>query len=260
MSKVYLVGLGVKAGIQITLEAIQALKRVDKIYIIHSSDEFKQDIKKHYNENLIDCASFFEGETERAKVFRIIAKTIIKEALDNTNMKIAFAVMGNPLFLVSACEYLIAAEEDFGLKLQVISGVSTFDTVLSDLKIDVGYGASMYDSTLFLSDNVSPVTNIPLLLFQIATTNNTILNKGDIPTNILQPLIDKLILFYGAEHEVTFVTSSHHVFMSSKKIKIKLKDVLNSSDIKLFDRPTLYVPPLKELYKVEGNYRVNSLD
>jgi len=260
VSKIYLVGLGVKAGIQITLEAIQAIKRADKVYTIHSSVEFKQEIKKKYNDHLIDCASFFEGEKERAQVFRKIARTIIKEAIDNENIRIAFAVMGNPLFLVSACEYLIAAEEDYGISLEVISGVSTFDTVLSDLKIDVGYGAAMYDSTLFLSKHVIPVTNIPLLLFQIATTNNTILNKGNIPTNILQPLIEKLILHYGAGHEVIFVTSSVHIFMTAKKVKVKLKDVLDSNEIKLFERPTLYVPPLKELYKVEGNYRINSLD
>jgi len=259
VSKVYLVGVGIKGGLQLTIEAIQAIKRCDKVYVLHSSTDFKAELKENYNQNLIDCGIFYQNELERRAVFKRIATVIVKELLENENLKIAFVVTGNPLFLVSACEFLIAAEEDYGINVQVISGVSSFDTVLSDLKIDVGYGASMYDATLFLSDNVIPVTNVPLLLFQLATTNNTQLIKGKIPTQILKPLIDKLINLYGENHEVTFVTSSFNVFMNSEIIKITLKDILNSERVNLTTRPTLYVPPLKQLYRVQGNYRIDPI-
>ena len=258
MNSVYLIGVGIKGGLQMTLEAIQAIKFVDKVYILHSSSELKTEIRENYNKNLIDCANYFDEEVERAAVFKKIATDIVKEATKDEKISIGFVVSGNPLFLVSACEYLVAAEEDFGIKVRVISGVSSFDTVLSDLKIDVGYGASMYDSTLFLSDNVTPVTNIPLLLFQLATTNNTQIIHEEISVKILEPLIQKLIKFYGVEHEVTFVTSSYNIFMNAELVKIKLNDILNSTEINMSTRPTLYVPPLEQLYQVQGKFRVDA--
>lgn len=45
-------------------------KYVDKVYVLRSSSEFKQDTKDNYKQNVIDCSVYLKGEIEGSVVFK----------------------------------------------------------------------------------------------------------------------------------------------------------------------------------------------
>lgn len=72
-----------------------------------------------------------------AKMYTKISELIIATAKDNG--PVSFIVHGHPLFLVSASEYTLDLAEENNLSVKILPGISSFDTLMCDLKIDYGY-------------------------------------------------------------------------------------------------------------------------
>ena len=126
----------------------------------------------------------------------------------------------------------------------MLPAVSSFDTLLCDLGIDYGYGIQVFDATSLLVNRWMPNPRVPLLLFQIATTLNDRVERGQPSARHLLPLIEYLQDLYPFDHECLLVHSSSFILETPKKRRVRLRLLAKSRGLELWQRPTLYIPAI----------------
>lgn len=237
-TSVYLLGSGIRGTLHFTVETVQALRACKRVFVLHSDQGVVESVREHCAQ-VEDLAPLYVGQTVRDNVYREISRRLVESALDSA--PVAFLVHGHPLFLVSATEYTLQLADHHDLRVSVLPAVSSFDTLLCDLRIDYGYGVQIFDTTTLLKAGWTPNPKVPLLLFQLASTLNPAVIRCDPEQDALRSLIDLLVPVYGAEHRVQAVCSSAHVLETSSIVDLPIRD-LATTELELWRRPTLYVP------------------
>ena len=240
----YAIGLGLDIRAHISNEAKQALKSCRVVYVL-SPDSLSLDLIKSISPTarIIDCSSYYDTEDLRPNVYDNIANDVIQEADDYTS--IGIAVYGNPMFLVSAVEKILMQAELNGLKTKVIPAISSFDTLLADLKLDLGYGVTLLDASSLLSSNFHIETKLPLLLFQVANIGSINVERKNISRDRSRPLVKYLMTIYPPNHNCKFVVSSKGMFDAGHIVETSICEILTNESVDLTHRPTLYIPEVK---------------
>ena len=242
-TSIYLLGSGIRGTLHLTAETVQALRACREVHVLHADEDVAQFVRDLGVETT-DLAALYEGETVRDDVYRKVSRGLIDSALAGTG-PVALLVHGNPLFLVSATEYTLELAEEHDLRVTVLPALSSFDTLLCDLKLDYGYALQMYDTTTLLTSGWAPNPHVPLLLFQLSSTLNRAVIPGDPPVDGLLRLQEFLVPIYGHDHEVDLVHSAAHALESSSIARFPL-GALTSSAQDLWGRPTLHVRPVQQ--------------
>ena len=238
---IFLLGSGIYSTCQFTVEAVQALQVCKKVLVLHDDLAILERVRSWCAE-VVDMAYLFQAGSYRADVYHELSQRLIQEA--SHWRPIALLVHGHPLFLVSASEHTIVEAERAGYRTKVLPGISSLDTILIDLKIDLGYAVQAYDATYMVTQRIMPNPLVPLLIFQVATTCFDLIAMDDPPTERLAPLRDLLCQIYPPSHMVTFVHSATHILERAECKSIPLEKLDRSHDIELRRRPTIYVPPV----------------
>lgn len=237
----YLLGAGIRGTLQLSRETIQALASCRRVYVLHD-DLMVHGFVRDLGPEVVDLASLYDQFRVRADVYRRISEILVEDARQAPG--VAFLVHGHPLFLVSATEYTLELARDAGVTVEMLAAVSSFDTLLCDLEVDYGYGLQMFDSSTLLEHGWRPNPHVPMLVFQLATTNQPDVVHGDPDPAVLQPLVDRLLAVYPPDHACVVVHSGAHLLERSHKRAVPLADLAHADSLELWKRPTLYVPPL----------------
>tara|TARA_Y100001933_G_C19008265_1_gene567567 strand:- start:3599 stop:4330 length:732 start_codon:yes stop_codon:yes gene_type:complete len=239
----YAIGLGLDVRAHISNEAIQTLKSCRVVYVL-SPDSLSLELIQALSPTIkvVDCSPYYNAEDLRPNVYENIARDIINEADNYTN--IGIAVYGNPMFLVSAVERIIEKAESKGIKTKVIPAISSFDTLLADLKIDLGYGVTLIDASLLVSTKPNIDARLPLLIFQVANIGSNKVERGEIHSSRLEPLIDYLKTIYPENHECKIIVSSKGIFDPGYIADLRISELSTSDAISLSHRPTIYIPEM----------------
>lgn len=238
---IYLLGSGIRSTLQMTLETVQVLQKSRICYILHDDLMVHKQVKK-YCSSVIDLFYLYKPGVERSAIYSEIAHLLIDEAKKEPN--VSFLAHGHPLFLVSATEYLLDLARTENLRVEIITSVSSFDTILSDLRIDFGYAIQLYDVTTLLINKWALNPNIPSLLFQLSTLLNSKVVFEQPNNNILSPLKDYLLEYFPKNHNCKFIHSATEILEVSNIITVPLQDIDKCSELELWKRPSLYVPPI----------------
>lgn len=240
-TSLYLLGSGIRGTLQFTAETMQALRACRRVFVLHADSDVVDFARRHCAE-VEDLAPLYETRSVRDDVYRKISELLVQEAVRSG--PIGFLVHGNPLFLVSATEYTLDLAERHGLRVSVLPAVSSFDTLLCDLRLDYGYAVQVFDSTTLLKAGWTPNPQVPLLLFQLASTLDRAVIVGEPSPQVLAPLVELLTPLYGPGHGVEVVFSSSHPLEPSTITRLALGE-LTTVDLELWRRPTLHVPPVR---------------
>ena len=239
----YVLGSGVRTGVQFTVETIQALKTCRAVFVLHDDLMVHEHIRKHCAD-VRDLAPLYEGQNFRADVYRSISRLLVDEA--RREPTIAFVVHGHPLFLVSATEYTIELARHNGLRVRALPALSSFDAILCDLEIDLGYGVQMFDATTMIRQGWLPNSALPTLIFQVATVlEDRVVKEKPLPTT-LAPLTRFLSRVYPVDHPCTIVHSGAHLIEPATRLDLRIGDLSHTDAIDLWMRPTLYIPALPQ--------------
>lgn len=242
-NKIYIVGSGIKTGLHFTEESVQALQRSDIIYTYHH-DPFI--IKKlyQYNVNVEDLLYLTQEHSAESRVFvyRKIADIVLESAKSGKNTSIVFH--GHPLFLVSAAEYIIDDAAVIPIEVKVLSGISSFDAIMTELRHDFAYGMQLFDVTTMYVNRWKPNPKIPTLLFQLASFNENHLVFDIPPQERLSELVEFLSDTYPVNHRCILLYISNNIFEKTEKIYIELGQLATHPKVNLENRSTLYVPEI----------------
>ncbi|WP_394542832.1 hypothetical protein C1N73_33260 (plasmid) [Priestia aryabhattai] len=239
-SDIILAGSGIMGAMQMTRETEAKLKTCDIVYVLHYDNSLYKFVES-LGVKTVDASEFYKDGQDRTEVYRRIADSIIQDA---KIQQVGFLVHGHPLFIVSTSEYLIQEAKNSGLKLEILPAVSSLDTVITDLQLDLGYALQLYEANFMLNMNPKIDNKVPLLIFQVAVLGLFSVQKSYQDVD-LHPLQEFLLKYYPATHVITFVLSSKHVLVSSDKLEVKVEELDKINVDFLEGRPTLYIPPIE---------------
>jgi len=236
----YLLGSGIKGVLQLTVETIQALAISTEAHVLHDDPDVLEEIK-NYCPKVFDLACFYSLDQSRPDIYRAISKHLIERAREKP--PISFVVHGHPLFLVSASEYTVELGRQQGVAVTVMSAVSSFDTLLTDIGVDFGYGLQLFDCSTLLANSWSINSQVPTLIFQLATLLNDRVVTEEPRVQILHPLVNYLKSYFPEFHRCLVVHSSVSVLRKAEIIETTIGKLHRDYRIDLWKRPTLYIPP-----------------
>lgn len=239
---IYLIGSGIRPELHISPESVQALRVAKSLYILHGDPSVVEWVRQ-FCKDTRDLSSLYRGETQRSTVYKSIASEVLRQALSDP--PVALLVHGHPLFLVSAVEMIISAARRNGLITLTLPGISSLDTILCDLSLDLGYGVQLFDATSLIQNNWSINPQVPLLVFQLANVCCPKVQRTPPRPRSLLPLVRFLKQWYPPKHTCYVVYSGMTVIERSIVKQVILERLLTDENLYLNQRPTLYVPSIK---------------
>ena len=209
MNKLHVIGLGIREAAQLTLEGLEALKRADKVLVLPvTTGQVEKFLMKNGigpYENLKHL--YQEGQTDTQNYQRILEK-VVAECRQYSD--VALLVPGNPRIGVTLVQWLEERKSALGIQLTVIEGISSFDTIINDLKKDpIERGSAILGANRILLFDY-PLN--PLLDHYIYHTCSI----GCAEVNVDRPahnnridlLQSHLLKFYPKDHPATLISSS----------------------------------------------------
>lgn len=205
---IYVLGTGIFSTLHFTTETLQALRVCRHAFVLHDDLGVHARIAA-LGPRVHDMADRYDAGRIRRDIYVEIAAEVVAAA-SQCDEPVALVVHGHPLFLVSATEYLLELARGRQLTARVLPAVSSFDTLLADLEIDLGYGVQIFDATTLLEHAWMPNPEVPTLLFQLTTTL-----IGEVVTETesltIEPLVKHLLLAYPYDHSCLVLHSATHV-------------------------------------------------
>ena len=147
-----IMGCGMRAHWQFTIEQIQALHATRHLFLAPSIPEaIAAFLDMNFDAELIDLGKYRKGGADRTLAFEQMAEEVASCA--NSNANTAFVTYGHPLVYSSLSHCVLAACRRLGLAPVVFSGVSSIDEILSLLEIDIAQRAiQIINSDVLLYD------------------------------------------------------------------------------------------------------------
>lgn len=232
-----IVGTGIKAVGQVTLEAQAHIAQADKVlYLV--ADPLTVAWIRELNSSAEDLYPFYQPGRNRLTTYFLMTDRIL-ECL-HSGIDVCVIFYGHPgVFAFPAHEALLRARRE-GYRAQMLPAVSAEDCLFADLGVDPGRaGCQSYEATDFLVYRRIIDTTCGLVLWQISVVGQVYHALGR-PAGI-SVLADTLIEKYGPSHQVIVYEAAHYPICDPVILRVRLSDL---STTKLTPISTLYVPPL----------------
>jgi len=238
-----IVGLGITVVQQHTREVESAIKRAKEVLHVGSEGAGTHE----YLQTLCPCVTdlnvtAYKPFRRRFDIWDRISSAVLQAALNHP--PVVFAVHGHPMVYVYPSQQILRAAEAFGLRTTVTPGISAFDTLCADLRLDPGMqGLQMYEATELLLRRRPLQPDVPCLLWQIGAVESTLHSEAtSVPARFTR-IKAYLLRFYPATHRVTAVFSSMHPLVPSQLIEFELGN-MEAEHAQLHPGFTLYLPPV----------------
>lgn len=202
-----MVGVGVMPQLHITKQAMAVISKVE--HVLYFVDPQLEEIFTECNVGSKESIDYLyvDGAVDDDNYGSILK--YIMDSLKQYN-SIAFVCQGNPRLGVSLVDMLWAIQESEGFDLELIAGVSSFETLIIDVRCDpLERGVVMMDANRWLLFNHVPNIELDYFIYHICS----IATKG---TNYSDPSIDNrldllqasLLQAYPPDHKCKIVQSS----------------------------------------------------
>jgi uncharacterized protein YabN with tetrapyrrole methylase and pyrophosphatase domain len=243
--ELFLIGLGVTVPDHITFQATRAMLHCSQIYsLIQESSHLWIPPGHTQKVEIVDVRSWYiEGEL-RTRNYDRVAETIFKAV--SRGKSIGYVTYGNPMAYDSVAQNLAHLASAAGLSIQVVPGVSSLDTVLCDLRLDMAPAIQVFDASWFVAYRIQPQVDIPLLLMQVGAfgsfrTHYSKLQDG----SSLQDLVRYCCEVYPSTFPVSLVRSSAGNGVPAQVRQVSLARLIDVTADDL-SGASLYIPTLRK--------------
>jgi uncharacterized protein YabN with tetrapyrrole methylase and pyrophosphatase domain len=179
----------------------------------------------------------------RRLAYRRMASTVIAAALEKP--PVCFATYGHPKMYCHPTTLIQRAARVLDLKVEVLPGVSSIDTLLVDLNIDPGFdGLQVYDATDLVVRRRPLQNDVSCVIMQAPIVLEAFNNGKPAKRDNLQLLQNYLLEFYPPEQKVVIVISKTHPLVEPVTQKIELGNLASALQKGLLVG-TLFIPPVK---------------
>jgi uncharacterized protein YabN with tetrapyrrole methylase and pyrophosphatase domain len=235
----FIIGLGILVPDHVTVEATAAMSVCDQIFsIVQEPRAIWLPTGNGMARRFINLLPFYEEQALRTTNYFRVSEMVVSELRPGSSA--AYVTYGNPMVFDRVAHNLVETCKQKGLKVRIIPGISSLDTVLCDLRLDLAPGMQIYDASSLVTHSIEPNVTIPLLLIQVGAFGSLRTQYRRRQTgNSLMALQNYLLRFYSETHNVTLVrtgrsTESDLAPTSLGQLSQVSADVLSGS--------SLYIP------------------
>lgn len=234
-----IVGTGIRAVGQMTVEAIGWIRGSDKVLYL-ASDPLVSAIFQGLNPgNCESLADAYEPGRNRGDSIRELAERMLVPV--RQGYRTCVALLGHPgVFCVPAHQAIRQARQE-GFAAAMLPGISSEDCLFADLGVDPGtHGCQSYEAMDFLLNarGIDPRSHV--ILWQIGVMGDPEYRPRNYNLCALPVLIERLLKHYPADHPVTIYSASAVESGKSHIDRVVLSDL--HAD-RLHSGCTLYIPP-----------------
>ena len=235
-----IVGMGMTFESHLTLEAISCLQTAERVFFLANDQLVSKRFQAQFPESF-DLSQFYLQDIDRTFTYDLMTEIILYSLRQGNRVCVAF--YGHPGVLVSPSREAVVRARLEGYEVALLPGISAEACLFADLNIDPGEaGCQTYEATDFLIRPRRFDTSAGLLLWQVGFIGN--LKPPDAETSEgFSLLIDKLINFYGSDHNIFLYIASTNLQQGSEVYYLPLEDV---EGIIITSATTMYVPPKSE--------------
>ncbi|HXT70750.1 MAG TPA: SAM-dependent methyltransferase [Vicinamibacterales bacterium] len=238
------VGLGINAVHQTSREVEETIRRCRQTFVIDVSLGVV-DYLKTLCPSVTDLMPKYSTETHRRLIYRRMASEVVAAATQNA--PVCFATYGHPKTYCHPTTLIQRTARVLGLKVEVLAGISSLDTLLIDLDIDPGVdGLQVYDATDVVVRRRPLQTDVSCVIMQAPIVLEAYNRRGAPAIDNLRLLQNYLAEFYPLTHDVVLVISKTHPLLESIRQSIPLGKLASSLATRQGSLiGTLFIPPLK---------------
>jgi len=237
----YVVGMGVKIPGHRTVEAAEALARCERIYtIVQEPPHVWLPPLREPDSSVVNLMSLYVEGALRSDNYSRVTKTIIEGLKEVAT--VGYVTYGNPLSYDSVAQALAREAETAPWRLEVIAGISSIDTILCDLRLDMAPGVQVYEASWLVASRTTLNAAAAVILLQLGHfgTARARYRQRRRPES-LADLVSYLRGFYPESHTVTLVQSSSDA-RPAAMTRVQLGELTNLREDQWAE--SVYIPPL----------------
>lgn len=234
------VGTGIRAVGQVTLEAASWIEKADRV-LYHVADPVTENWLKSLNAKHESLGRFYEPHKARIHTYKEMVAHILLHVRQDLNVCVVF--YGHPGLFVWASHEAIRQARKEGYGARMLPGVSSTDCLFADLGIDPSIsGCQFLEATDFLiRDRILEISGA-VVLWQIGVVGDIGYNPEGVDVKKLELLREALERYYGPQHEVIIYEASPFVVCEPRLERIPLSKLAECNVTSL---STLFIPPLE---------------
>ncbi|WP_170287462.1 SAM-dependent methyltransferase [Halioglobus maricola] len=195
------VGTGIRATGQLTIETIAWIRAADKVLYI-TADPVAEEVIRSLNpdgaESLMDL---YGSDKLRLDTYADIVERTM--AYLHQGHRVCMAVYGHPGVLAMSTHEAVRRARAEGFSARMLPAVSAADCLYADLGVDEFGGCISYEATDFLLNMRAIDPACHLILWQIGGVGVLTYETHHYPLQGLERLTQKLMAYYGPNHPVT---------------------------------------------------------
>ena len=242
-TRLYIIGLGVSIPSHITSQATTAMASCDGIFTVVQEPPNRwlpPECRMHVPvKNLLEI--YVEGAL-RTDNYEKVA-TLVFGSLSRFKT-VGYVTYGNPMSYDSVSRLLVDLATRDEIRFEIVPGVSSVDTLLCDLALDMAPGIQIYEASWLVAAQVKLDPTNAVLLLQLGTFGSFRTHYRDSRgAETLGELSGFLAKLYPSNHQIILVQSSNGSG-SSRIRRILLKD-LDSRDLSGILNCSMYIPPIR---------------
>lgn len=205
MKNINIIGYGINALEHLTLRAIKDLEDSEVVLTLANNEEI--DILSKYCKKIISIKPLYkDGDKDTDNYYRIYKKTI--SYLSDCN-NVSLLIAGHPRIGVTLTQLFELQSKKENFTVSVNPGISSFDTMLNDLKIDpLEEGTVIVDVNRLLLFDHPMNTGLNYFIYHISSIGN---RKTDMinprKNNNIDVLKKHLLKFYAPSKTIHMVQS-----------------------------------------------------
>jgi precorrin-2 methylase len=237
----YVVGMGVKIPGHTTIAATEALSRCERIYtIVQEPPEVWLPAGRAARGSVVNLMSLYVEGALRSDNYARVAKTIL-DGLNEASV-VGYVTYGNPLSYDSVAQALARAAEHAPWRLEIIPGISSIDTILCDLRLDMAPGIQVYEASWLVASRTPLNTAAAVILLQLGHFGTVRAHyRQRRRAESLADLVSYLSTFYPESHTVMLVQSSGGARPASVA-EVKLGELCQVGEKDWAE--SVYIPPV----------------
>jgi uroporphyrin-III C-methyltransferase len=236
------VGVGINGAPQTTLEAVDAIKRADRVFYV-----VPDPVTKCWIESLNPVSAtlddlYVEGKNRRVTYAEMVDR-LTASVIEGHRVCAVF--YGHPGVLVNAAHWAVSRLRRKGYGARMTPGISAEACLFADLGVNPGdYGLQSYEANDFLASRrrIDPTSN--LILWQVGVLGEPSVRKNmrGRPERLLR-LATRLERHYPATHRLVLYEAP--TFPASLPI-VKRVALSQLPRCRVGAGATLYVPPIRQ--------------
>jgi uncharacterized protein YabN with tetrapyrrole methylase and pyrophosphatase domain len=213
------VGTGIRAGIQLTDEARDAIEHADEVLFL-VAEPVAAGVVRRLNPRARTLDHLYEPGVERRRTYEAMVEEIMAPVRNGLSVCAAF--YGHPGVFGTPGHAAVRQARAEGYAAVMLPGISAEDCLFADLGIDPGTsGCQTYEATRFLVQRPAIDTGAVLVLWQVS-----VLGRSDCVTEPdltqLPLLVERLLELYSPDHEVIAYEASPYPVADAKVRRVPL--------------------------------------